>query len=168
MHGTLTAMKIGIISDTHENMPMIRNAVELFNREEVAVVLHGGDIISPITAKEFDDLKAPLIGVFGNNDGDRLFLTERFKKIGTIHPKRYEGEFGGKKCLLIHEPDMLDALVQSGVYDVIIYGHTHRAEITRRGKTLVINPGEGGGWITGRATAALLETETMEAELVEL
>lgn len=161
-------MKIGIISDTHENMPKIRKAVELFNREEVEVVLHGGDIISPITAKEFSKLNAPFIGVFGNNDGDKLFLTERYKKFGKIHSKRYEGEFGGKSLLLIHEPDMLDALAISGVYDIIVYGHTHRSEISRRGDTLVINPGEGGGWITGIATAALLDTETMEAELVEL
>ncbi len=161
-------MKIGIISDTHENMPKIRSAVEIFNREAVEMVLHGGDIISPITAKEFGALKAPLIGVFGNNDGDRLFLTQRFKEIGKIHSKKYEGEFDGKKILLIHEPDMLDALAGSGVYDVIVYGHTHRPEITRRGKTLVINPGEGGGWISGKATAALLDTTTMKARLVEL
>lgn len=161
-------MKIGIISDTHENMPKIKKAVGLFNREEVATVLHGGDIISPITAKEFGALKAPLIGVFGNNDGDILFLTKRFEKIGTLHPKRWEGELDGKKCLLIHEPDMLEALALSGVYDVIVYGHTHRAEISRKGKTLVINPGEGGGWITGKSTVALLDTATMEALLVEL
>lgn len=161
-------MKLGIISDTHENMPKIRKAVELFNREEVEAVLHGGDIISPITAKEFSELKAPFIGVFGNNDGDKLFLTERFKEIGKIHYKRYEGEFGGRTLLLIHEPDMLDALALSGVYDIIVYGHTHRSEVSRRGDTLVINPGEGCGWITGRATAVLLDTETMKAEMVEL
>ena len=149
-------------------MDKIRNAVELFNREEVEVVLHGGDIISPITAKEFSQLNAHFIGVFGNNDGDKLYLTERYKDIGKIHSKRYEGKFGGKNLLLIHEPDMLDALAISGVYDIIIYGHTHRSEIVWRGETLVINPGEGGGWITGKATAALLDTETMEAELVEL
>jgi len=161
-------MKIGIISDTHENMDKIRTAVDLFNREGVGTVLHGGDIISPITAKEFSALKAPLIGVFGNNDGDKLFLTERFKNIGTLHPKRWEGELDGKKFLLIHEPDMLEALAASGHYDVIVYGHTHRSEISRRGKTLVVNPGEGGGWITGQATAALLDTATMEARLVEI
>ncbi len=161
-------MKIGIISDTHENMDRIRAAVELFNREGVETVLHGGDIISPITAKEFSALQAPLIGVFGNNDGDKLFLTERFREIGTLHNKRWEGTLGGKKFLLIHEPDMLEALAASGHYDVIVYGHTHRSEISRKGKTLVINPGEGGGWITGRATAALLDTGTMEVRLVEI
>lgn len=161
-------MKIGILSDTHENMPKIRAAVGLFNRRRVGAVLHAGDIISPITAREFTRLKAPLIGVFGNNDGDRLFLRERFRKIGTLHSKKFEGRIGGKRFLLIHEPDMLEALAASGRYDVIVYGHTHRLEISRRGGTLVINPGEGAGWITGRCTAALLDTETMEAEIVGL
>ena len=161
-------MKIGIISDTHENMPKIRRAVDLFNRRKVGAVLHAGDLISPITAREFSRLKSPLIGVFGNNDGDRLFLRERFKEIGSLHVKKFEGALGGKKFLLIHEPDMLAALAASGKYDVIVYGHTHRPEIARRGATLVINPGEASGWITGKCTVAVLNTETMKAELVEL
>jgi putative phosphoesterase len=161
-------MKIGIISDSHENMPRIRQAVKLFNRRRVAYVLHAGDIISPITAGEFCALKAPFIGVFGNNDGDRLFLTRRFRKIGRIHTKKYEGKLGGRKILLIHEPDMLEALAASGAYDVIIYGHTHRSEISRRGDTLVINPGEACGWITGEATVAILDLDKLKAELIRL
>ena len=161
-------MKLGIISDSHENMPKIRRAVERFNREKVGLVLHAGDIISPITATEFSALEAPFIGVYGNNDGDKLYLTERFKDIGRIHPKRYEGETGGKRFLLIHEPDMLDALAESGHYDFIVYGHTHQIDIGRRGPTLVINPGEACGWITGRATAAILDTDTMEVEVIEI
>ena len=161
-------MKIGIISDTHENMPKIRQAVKLFNRRRVAYVLHAGDIISPITAGEFSALKAPFIGVFGNNDGDKLFLTRRFKEIGKIHPKKFEGKLGGKKILLIHEPDMLEALAASGAYDVIIYGHTHHPEISRRGKTLVINPGEACGWITGQATVAILDLDKLKADLIKI
>ena len=58
-------MKIGIISDTHDNMPKIAAAARVFNEEKVDLVLHAGDIISPITANEFSALKAPFIGVFG-------------------------------------------------------------------------------------------------------
>lgn len=161
-------MKIGIISDTHENMPKIRKAVLLFNREKVAVVLHAGDIISPITAKEFSALKARFIGVFGNNDGDKLFLTRRFRGIGKLHEKKFTGTLGGKKILLIHEPDMLEALAGSGYYDIIVYGHTHQPLISQVGSTLVVNPGEAGGWITGKCTVALLDTETMKVKLIRI
>ena len=158
-------MKIGIISDTHENMPKIRKATALFNREKVEVVLHCGDIISPITAGEFSALEARFIAVFGNNDGEKLFLRKRFHRIGTIHERKYEGRLGGKRVLLIHEPDYLQELARSGRWDLIAYGHTHRAEIIKIGSTLVVNPGEAAGWITGKATVALVDTETMAAEL---
>jgi hypothetical protein len=133
----------------------------------VARVLHAGDIISPITAKEFKNLKCPLIAVFGNNDGEKFFLREKFHGIGEIHERKWEGELGGKQVLLLHAPDMLDALAQSGAYDLIVYGHTHEAVI-RKGKTLVINPGECGGWLTGRCTVAILDTEKMTAEIHDL
>ena len=161
-------MKIGLISDSHEHMPMIRRAVDLFNRETVGLVLHAGDIISPITAKEFSRLAARMRAVFGNNDGDKLFLRERFAPFATIHEHCWEGEAGGRKLLLMHAPDALAALEASGAYDVIVYGHTHEVVVRRTGKTLVVNPGECCGWITGRATVALLDTETMAAKLETL
>lgn len=160
-------MKIGIMADSHEQMAMIAKAVELFNREGVELVLHAGDIISPITAREFGKLAARMIAVFGNNDGEKLFLIEKFKPIGEIHERKWEGEIGGRKVLLIHAPDMLPALEKSGAYDIIVYGHTHEALI-RKGKTLVVNPGECGGILTGRATVAILDTETMQLEIREL
>ena len=160
-------MKIGLIADSHENMPMIAKAVELFNRERVELVLHAGDIISPITAKEFSKLKARMIIVLGNNDGEKFFLRERFKSIGEIHEGKWEGEIDGKRLLLIHAPDMLGALEKSGSYDIIVYGHTHKLDI-RKGETLVVNPGECGGWITGRCTIAILDTEKMEVGIEEL
>lgn len=160
-------MKIGIISDSHENMPAIGRAVALFNGEGVDLVLHAGDIISPITAGEFTALEARMIAVFGNNDGERFYLKEKFSPFAEIHERKWEGDLGGRKVLLIHEPDLLPALEASGAYDVIVYGHTHKAEV-RKGRALVINPGECGGWITGRRTVAILDTETMEAEIIEL
>lgn len=161
-------MKIGIIADTHEHMPKIRKAVRLFNQEKVGLVLHAGDIISPITVKEFAALQARFIAVFGNNDGDRLLLSKRFRGIGKLYPRKFEGSFGRKKILLIHEPDMLDALAASGHYDIIIYGHTHQAHISRKDSTLVINPGEACGWVTGKCTVVLLDTDTMKAKLIKI
>lgn len=160
-------MKIGVLSDSHDNMPKLARAVELFNEEKVEQVFHTGDFISPITANELIRLNAPLIGVFGNNDGDRLFLTERFREIGKIYPDFHEFTIAGKRCVLMHEPKFIDALVASCRYDLVVYGHTHAIDL-REGETLVINPGECGGWLTGRATAVILETDDMSVRLREL
>jgi putative phosphoesterase len=36
---------IGIISDTHDNLPAIKRAVDLFNEKNVDLVLHAGDFV---------------------------------------------------------------------------------------------------------------------------
>jgi predicted phosphodiesterase len=61
----------------------------------------------------------------------------------------------------------MDALVAGGAVDVIIYGHTHEIDV-KNGRTLIINPGEGGGWLSGRATAAVLDLATMQVEIEDI
>jgi len=148
-------------------MPLIAKAVELFNNEEVDLILHAGDFISPITAKEFKSLKAKLIGVFGDNDAQKLLLQRRFQDIGEFYEDYHELEIEGKKVVLMHQPKFLEILIASGKYDLIIYGDTHEIDI-REGHPLVVNPGECGGWLTGRSTVAIVDLETMKAELYDL
>ena len=38
----------------------------------------------------------------------------------------------------------------------------------QNGPTLIVNPGEAGGWTTDRATVGLLDLGTMEVEVLEL
>ena len=65
----------------------------------------------------------------------------------------------------MHEPDNLDALAISGKFDAIIYGYTHEIDI-RKGPALVINPGECGGWLSGRRTVALWDVEKGQVNTV--
>ncbi|MEW6096281.1 MAG: metallophosphoesterase [bacterium] len=161
-------MKIGVIADSHENMPMIAKAVECFNNRQVDLVLHAGDIISPITSKEFKKLNTKLIAVFGNNDGEKSLLIKKFNELGMeIYPAPYELTIEEKRILLYHIPDFLDDLIKSGSYDVIIYGHTHTVDV-RKGKTLVINPGECGGWLYNKCTVGILNLPQCEVEIVNL
>ncbi len=158
---------IGIMADSHDNKNAVLAAVRLFNDRQIGLLLHAGDYIAPFNAGWMSDLQAPMIGVFGNNDGERFGLRAMFKAKGAIHRAPYRFDHGGKRFLMLHEPDEVDALAQSGVYDVIVYGHTHTIDV-REGATLVINPGETGGWTTGRSTAALLDLDTASVEIVDL
>ena len=63
---------------------------------------------------------------------------------------------------------MLNALADSGYFDAIVHGHSHMKGIQRRGKTLMVNPGEVCGYLTGKPTVALLDTVKNEAEIIEL
>lgn len=78
-------MRIGLIADTHDNVPMVEKAVALFNREGVSAVFHAGDYVSPFSVK-----------------------------------------------------------------------------------TLMVNPGECGGWLRGRSTVAIADLETQQGEILDL
>ena len=153
-------MKLGIMSDSHDNMPLIAKAVALFNREKVDLVLHAGDFVSPFTNIEFRKLSTKMVAVFGNNDGDKPYLLKRFADIGEIQDDFRELELDGRKIVLMHQPKFLESLGVASNYDLVVYGHTHKVDI-REGKSLVINPGESSGWLYGQATVVTLDLETM-------
>lgn len=159
-------MKLGLISDTHDNVPMVKKAVEIFNAETVDMVLHAGDYVAPFAVKPLLDLECDFIGVWGNNDGDKIALDRvaQGKIVETPSLKTY----GEKKILLGHYFETLEALILSQEFFLIVYGHTHQAEIRNEGKTLVVNPGECGGWLYGRSTIALADLENQTAEIVDL
>ena len=157
-------MKIGVIADSHDNVPRIREAVERFRGAGVELLLHAGDVVAPFALKAHLALEVPFTGVFGNNDGDRLLLWRASE--GRMHPAPHALEAGGTRILLLHEPEAAEAAARSGLYDLVIYGHTHEVEVRSVGACLVLNPGELGGWLTGRSSAALYHTRTRSAEIL--
>ncbi len=162
-------MLVGIISDTHENMQAISKAVEIFNLKAVKVVFHAGDIISPITFNYFSKLTCPIHLVFGNNDGEKKILKEKYSKIGSIQEPPLELELEGIKFVVFHAPPSnLEEIANSNKYDYIIYGHTHKKDLRTFGKTTIINPGEAGGWLFGEKNIVILDTETRYADFIEL
>ena len=44
-------MKLGVIADSHDRLPTLRRAVELFKRLNVDAILHAGDFVAPFAAK---------------------------------------------------------------------------------------------------------------------
>ncbi len=52
-------MMIGIVSDSHDNVPMLQRAVEYFNHAGCELVIHAGDIISPFSMALLEKLACP-------------------------------------------------------------------------------------------------------------
>ena len=156
---------VGIMADSHDNMPAIKRAVEIFNQRKVDLVIHAGDLVAPFTARELKKLTCPLIITFGNNDGEIIGLTKVFKD--QIFQPPYQIEVNDKKVLILHDPMILDELQQNSTFDVIIYGHLHKVDI-RKGKPLIINPGECCGWLDDKRTIAIWDVKTDDVELIEI
>ncbi len=150
-------MKIGIISDTHDHLTNIRNAVTIFNEHNVELVLHAGDYVSPFALTPLLKLNCEWTGVFGNNDGDKTYLTAKAK--GRIKEPPLNLELNSRKIAVMHMFEKVPA-------DIIICGHTHKPEIKREGGTLIINPGEACGWLTSQSSLVILDLEAMKPELI--
>ncbi len=160
-------MKIGIIADTHDRMDYIERFVGLFKEKGVKVVLHAGDIVAPFAARPFKEFRFE--AVFGNNCGEKLFLKKVITDFGgRIEPGPRRLDIAGKSFVLMHEPYELKAFSSSRIYDFVVYGHTHELKIEEINGIKVINPGEACGWLSGRATAVVLEPETGKIEVLEL
>jgi len=159
------AMKVALMSDSHDNLDALKRAVDYCNKIKVDHVLHGGDLVAPFVYKVLKNLEAPITIVFGNNDGEKHGLRQVFKD--RIFDPPHALTLDGRKVLMLHDPILLDELRESPHYDLILYGHIHQIEITQ-GVNIVVNPGELCGWLSGKSTMAIWDTKTNQVELVEI
>ena len=144
-------MKIGVISDSHDDVTNVNKAIDVFEENKVCSVIHAGDIISPPIIKEFKRLTdegVNFFGVFGNNDGERKGLKSAFDFIrGDLLGDDGKIEIDGLKFCIYHGQDLRkkDKLIRSQKFDVFIYGHSHAkySELIngKKRKTIVLNPG---------------------------
>lgn len=163
-------MKIGLISDTHDNTEKIYSFVRICKDYGITLAIHSGDVVTSSAVEAFRGVR--LVGVLGNNDLDKEILAPAFEQIGG----ELKGEFceiseGGLTIAVYHGTDVKkkDVIIQSGKYDVVVCGHTHRAESKRFGNTQFINPGTANGWFFGyKATAVVYDTETRTSQLLSL
>jgi len=153
------------MSDSHDNIPNMRKAVELFNQLGCRLVIHAGDVVAPFAAQELKNLNCPVKAVFGNCDGEKEGLNRVFQGFGEIKAAPLKFTFEDLNFLVSHYPVEPEAWPEA---EVIIFGHTHRSQINRDGHRLVINPGETCGWVKGVATAAVLDPATKVVEVLIL
>lgn len=135
-------MKLGVISDTHGHEHNTLNAIRLFESFGVDVLIHCGDIGSPDIAQLFPHW--PVHFVFGNIDQQEEELQAAIKAAGhTCHGRFGSLVLDGVRIAFLHGDDSRrweEARI-SGKWDLICFGHTHKAEIRRFDKTLLLNPG---------------------------
>ena len=133
-------IKIGLISDTHNFLdPQV---FEYFkNCDEI---WHAGDFGSISIAEELKKI-APVVGVYGNIDGDDIRsvypLHQRFEREGLKIWMTHIGGIPGRYCLPIRQE------METNPPELFICGHSHILRISRDqdlNKMLYMNPGAAG------------------------
>ena len=162
-------MRIGVLADTHDRVPAIADLLQKFADKGVSMVMHAGDFCSPFSLASFHQRGMALLGVFGRNDGDRETLAAYAARgMGTeIYESPHSFDVGGKRILLVHEiVEVSPRSIES--HDFVIHGSSHLQSEKKIGSTIVINPGEACGWIHGKCTAMILNTDSGEVENITL
>ncbi|MFQ5839120.1 MAG: metallophosphoesterase [Candidatus Methylomirabilales bacterium] len=159
-------MLIGLMSDSHDHLERIERAVERMNSEKVDSVIHAGDFIAPFALDPLDLLKVDWVGIYGNNDGEKVGLNTRSAGRITKGPLRLT--LDNRRITVVHILGDLDLKAEQEQADVVVFGHSHRAETRSEGSLLLVNPGEVYGWRTGRATVATLDTKTLTVRFYTL
>lgn len=131
-----TSMLIGLISDTHlgqrEKLP--KEVFEIF--KGVNLILHAGDILDLNVIKQLKRI-APVKAVYGNMDPRSV--KEQLPKINSV-------KIFNRKIGIVHDAGIFSLskareIAAKNNFNVLVFGHTHKAVIKKANKVLFINPG---------------------------
>ncbi len=163
-------MKIGILSDTHNNAENTQVALSTFRARGISKLIHCGDLTTPGIVRLFANWD--LTFVFGNMDRDRTALIQAAKSVGLRIPQRTQiVEVDGASIAVTHGDHAAELfrLQVSRKHAYVCHGHTHERRDERRNTygVRLINPGALGGSKPQTRSIAILDTETGEVEFIE-
>jgi uncharacterized protein len=159
-------MRIGIVSDTHNNLKNVARIVEIFNTARVDRVIHTGDITQAKTIHAFARLDAPLWGVFGNNDQERDSLDAAIAERGfQFADPPLELIWHERRIVVVHDPRDLTVSL-AAAHQLALHGHTHQHRLERTGSQMIFNPGECAGHLDGHNAVGIVDLNSLDARLL--
>jgi putative phosphoesterase len=159
-------MLLGVVSDTHGHVANTQAAVRMLEALQVDTVVHCGDIGTAAIPPLFHCW--PTHFVLGNVDYDPLGVKSAVPSGGAFHDRFADLVISDRRIAVVHSDDFkrFRAAIDSGLYDLVCYGHSHIAEQHQEGKTLVLNP--GALYRANPHSLAVVDLETMAATIVNL
>ncbi|KAF0245140.1 MAG: hypothetical protein FD180_1917 [Planctomycetota bacterium] len=156
---------LGIVSDTHDNEAAVAQAVTILRQRGVRDLVHCGDVIVASTLELFRGFRFRVC--LGNNDSARE-LSAAADRLGGAYAERLDLKIGGKRIFVAHgdREGPLEKALKSGDFDYVLYGHSHRRDDRRIGRTRLINP--GALYRAVSHTFALLDLATDQLETIEV
>jgi len=162
-------MKVGILSDTHDDLPNLQATLEILQAEGVTKIFHCGDVCGPDTIRALSGFEVWIAQ--GNMDRD-LGLARAVKemlgrgRLAWLH----RPTLNGYAVAMIHGDNekVLGNLISSGKHAYVFHGHTHRRRDQTIGHTRVINPGALGGTRRQSRSFCILDLATGEMRFVKL
>jgi uncharacterized protein len=163
-------MLLAILSDTHDNRTAIRRALDLARRRGAVEILHCGDLASPATAELFRGWTLQYASGNMDRGGAEIHAAIARLGMGSASGAELHLERAGKRIALLHghRSENLAAAIQSGNFDYVFHGHSHRRRDDRVGQTRVINPGALGSYTNDSYSFCVVDPASGEAEFIEV
>jgi putative phosphoesterase len=170
-------MKIAVLSDSHDRMDHLEQAVAQVKELGISQAFHLGDFCAPFVLEYLAETGITWHCVWGNNDVDRLggFMKTTQHNVDLVTEDFRELEMEGRKLFLTHYPKIARIAALSGLYDACFFGHNHKASVElmetpcgRQPETLLANPGEIYGMRFGRPSFGVYDTQVNNFEHVWL
>lgn len=119
-------MRVGVLSDTHNLLrPRVLELLAGCER-----ILHAGDVGEPEILERLREI-APVDAVRGNTDA------------GSTLPETLAGDLSGLPFRMVHRrEDVAPAWIPRA--RLLVFGHSHRPELSWQGQCLLLNPGACG------------------------
>ncbi len=163
-------MLVALLSDIHDHTTHLLLALQAAQERGCTHLLFMGDMASASTFRLLrEEWPHPLDLVFGNNE----YELQAFERMAsqwphtTLHGAHADITLGTRRIFFCHLPWDAGRAASSGKYDAVFFGHTHKAEVSTSGRTLIVNPGE----IYGRRETpgfAVYDADTNTVQLISL
>lgn len=129
-------MKILVLSDTHGETDKAEEVIR--NQNDIDLIVHLGDYFRDAQKLSGMFPKIPIEYIYGNSD----FM------IGDVEAEKIL-EIKGKRILITHghrysvkwDYDKLCRKAEEMKVDLILFGHTHIADMVIKGRYMLVNPG---------------------------
>ena len=163
-------MRIGVLSDTHNNARNTEAALEYFRGAGITRLFHCGDITGADIVLRFAGFEVTFVQ--GNDDYTHDEIETATLMIGGQHTLlvRWSGTVAGKRIGVSHGDSygVLYDMVRGGRHDYVFHGHTHRRRDETIGAARVINPGALGGKHDEARSVAVVDLARGVVEFVEI
>lgn len=161
-------MKIGILSDTHNNLTNLQAGLAVFRAEGIHTLVHCGDLTAPETAASLGGFR--VLHVIGNGD----FLNGEIRRVLLeLNPLNhsgliFSGEIDGVPLAAAHGhlPHQVENLLAEHKFRYIFHGHSHRRHDEMVGQTRLINPGSLGGLKAEERSVCVLDLASGQSQFV--
>lgn len=163
-------MKIGVISDTHDNLSNLIVVLSTFRERGIDTVIHCGDLTSPEMVSHFGEFR--IIFASGNMDHAAGQIKKRLEKMrednyaGLV----YKGKLGGVSVAVTHGhvDGKIMALIHEKNLKWIFHGHTHEKRNEVIQGVRIVNPGALGGLGREPRSFCIVDLDSEHVEFIKI